>query len=104
MTLTPEQWRTFGIIAGGIATLAIFSFLIKENPFYRFFDSATFVDVRNVWERPSDFRFSDLRASVGFGIRLRTPFVLLRFDYGWKLDRRLGESRGAFHFSIGQAF
>jgi hypothetical protein len=29
---------------------------------------------------------------------------MLRFDYGFKLDRRSGESRGAFFFSIGQAF
>jgi outer membrane translocation and assembly module TamA len=29
---------------------------------------------------------------------------MIRFDYGWKLDRRSGESKGAFHFSIGQAF
>lgn len=26
------------VVVGGIATLAIFSFLIKENPFYRFFE------------------------------------------------------------------
>lgn len=33
-----NAWETVTIIAGGIATLAIFSFLIKENPFYRFFE------------------------------------------------------------------
>src|SRR2546423_3840431 len=32
------KWEIFGIILGGIATLAIFSFLYKENPFYRFFE------------------------------------------------------------------
>ncbi len=73
-------------------------------PFYRFIDSAAFLDIGNVWQRPSDFRLSDLRKSAGFGLRLRNPFILLRFDYGWKLDRMTGESSGAFHFSIGQAF
>jgi outer membrane protein assembly complex protein YaeT len=87
---------------GGQAILLLNNEL--RTPFYRFFDAATFVDVGNVWARPSDFRFNDLRTSAGFGIRVRTPFVILRFDYGWKLDRRPGESRGAFHFSIGQAF
>jgi outer membrane protein insertion porin family len=38
------------------------------------------------------------------GLRLRTPYFMLRFDYGFKLDRQRGESRGAFFFSIGQAF
>jgi hypothetical protein len=32
------NWDNFTIISGGIATLAIFSFLIKENGFYRFFE------------------------------------------------------------------
>jgi hypothetical protein len=36
--VTAEFWTTVGIIAGGVATLAIFSFLIKENPFYRVFE------------------------------------------------------------------
>lgn len=32
------NWTTFTILSGGIATLAIYSFLIKENSFYRFFE------------------------------------------------------------------
>ena len=31
-------WDIASVIIGGICTLAIFSFLIKENPFYRFFE------------------------------------------------------------------
>jgi len=45
-----------------------------------------------------------LRKTAGFGLRLRTPFLMIRFDYGFKLDRRPGESQGAFFISIGQAF
>jgi len=33
-----NYWQLATIAIGGIATLAIFSFLIKENPFYRFFE------------------------------------------------------------------
>jgi len=36
--MSTEIWTTAGIILGGIATLAIFSFLWKENPFYRLFE------------------------------------------------------------------
>ena len=40
----------------------------------------------------------------GFGLRIRTPYFLLRADYGLKLDRKPGEPLGKFFFSIGQAF
>ena len=33
-----SPWETASILLGGFATLAMFSFLIKENPFYRFFE------------------------------------------------------------------
>lgn len=35
---TLSGWPLATVLVGGIATLAIFSFLIKENPFYRFFE------------------------------------------------------------------
>jgi len=73
-------------------------------PAYKFVDAAAFLDVGNVYDTVSDFSFSGLRASAGLGLRIRNPFILLRFDYGFKLNRREGESRGAFHFGIGQAF
>jgi outer membrane translocation and assembly module TamA len=45
---------------------------------------------------------------VGFGLRYRSPVGPLRFDVGFKVDRReIGgrlEPRRAFHFSFGQAF
>src|SRR3989338_6929672 len=31
-------WGDWTTIMGGVCTLAIFSFLIRENPFYRFFE------------------------------------------------------------------
>ena len=33
-----DNWKIAEILIGGIATLAIFSFIIKENPVYRFFE------------------------------------------------------------------
>lgn len=38
MSLSPEQWRELTLLFAGLSTLAVFSFLIKENPFYRFFE------------------------------------------------------------------
>jgi len=73
-------------------------------PLFWIFDAVTFVDVGNVFPRASDFKLSELRTAGGFGLRIRNPFVVLRFDYGFKFNRRPGETRGAFFFSIGQAF
>jgi hypothetical protein len=33
-----NYWQMATILLGGLGTLAIFSFLLKENPFYRFFE------------------------------------------------------------------
>jgi outer membrane protein assembly complex protein YaeT len=73
-------------------------------PLISIFDGVGFVDLGNVYDSVSNFDPFDLRKSAGFGLRLRTPYFLLRADYGFKLDRKPGESRGAFFFSIGQAF
>jgi outer membrane protein assembly complex protein YaeT len=88
--------------AGGNAVLVLNEEL--RYPLYGFLDAVTFVDVGNVFPRVSDFRFSDLRTTGGFGLRVRNPFVVLRFDYGFKFSRLPGEKLGAFFFSIGQAF
>jgi outer membrane protein assembly complex protein YaeT len=88
--------------AGGNAVLVLNEEI--RYPLFRVFDAVTFVDIGNVFPRVSDFRIKDLRSAGGFGLRIRNPFVVLRFDYGFKFGRRPGESIGAFFFSIGQAF
>ena len=72
-------------------------------PIFGILQGVGFVDIGNVYPRISDFDFN-MRKSAGAGIRLKIKFIPLRFDYGLKLDRKPGESRGAFFFSIGQAF
>jgi outer membrane protein assembly complex protein YaeT len=87
---------------GGDALLVINNEL--RFPLYKFLDGTTFLDIGNVYPTISDFSLLDVRSAAGVGLRVRTPYVLLRLDYGLKLDRRVGESRGAWYFSIGQAF
>ncbi len=62
-----------------------------------------FVDAGNVWVN-QQIDLTDLRASYGAGLRYSTPVGPLRIDYGIKINRQPGESRGEVHFNIGHAF
>jgi outer membrane protein insertion porin family len=46
----------------------------------------------------------DFRRSAGTGLRYITPAGAISLEYGFKLDRRAGESVGQLHFSIGTIF
>jgi outer membrane protein insertion porin family len=63
-----------------------------------------FLDLGNIYSKVSDLSLAGVRKVGGAGLRIRTPYFLLRADYGIKLDRKPGESFGKFFFSIGQAF
>jgi outer membrane protein insertion porin family len=99
-TLGPTDF--FGDPAGGNAVVLLNQEL--RFPAYGIFDGAGFVDVGNVFPTVRDFSLGNLRKTMGAGLRIRTPYFLIRLDYGFKLDRRPGERLGSFFFSIGQAF
>ena len=48
--------------------------------------------------------FENFRRSAGLGLLYITPVGPISLDYGFKLDRRAGESIGELHFSIGAMF
>jgi len=73
-------------------------------PLISIFDGVAFADIGNVFPSVRNFSFTDLRESAGIGLRVRTPWVLLRGDWGFILDRRPGEPTSRIYFSIGQAF
>jgi outer membrane protein insertion porin family len=74
--------------------------------------TVVFLDAGNVWTEAWQFQLGDLRSNAGGGIRIESPFGLLRLDAGYQLtplpDLRVdGETRSRrwrLHFSIGQAF
>ena len=92
----------FGAPIGGNAMLVFNTEL--RFPLYKFFDGVAFVDAGNVYRHLGDFTPFDLRASYGVGLRIRTPYIVLRLDYGLKFRPRPGESPNKFFGSIGQAF
>ena len=100
-TITPRGFPT-----GGNAVLIMNGEL--RVPVWKEFGAAVFVDGGNVFRRVTQFDIGELRGSVGFGVRYRSPIGPVRVDLGFKLDRReIGgrlEPRTALHFSFGQAF
>ena len=66
--------------------------------------AAVFVDAGSVWlwkQPPYGF---DMREAAGLSLRYITAVGPLSVDYGWKLDRRPGESAGQWSFTIGMVF
>ncbi len=63
-----------------------------------------FFDMGNVWLKAGDINPKDLKFTTGLGLRYNTPVGPLSVDYGIKLRRDTGESRGELHFSVGHAF
>lgn len=91
-----------GLPQGGEAV-----FILNQElrfPIYRKLSGVVFADFGNIYAKTSGFDPFDVRKTAGFGLRFQTPFALLRFDWGFKLDRRPGEPLSKIFFSIGQAF
>ena len=96
--------RTFlGDAAGGEAL-----FIVNQEvrvPLGRYLQGVGFLDAGRPFAAIGDFSLRDLSASVGLGVRIRTPVVMLRVDFGQPLDRVDGQRpSGRFFFSIGQMF
>jgi outer membrane protein insertion porin family len=62
-----------------------------------------FLDAGNVYTANNQFDLGELRRSAGFGVRILTPVGPVRLDWGFKLDRRPGESIGELGFLLGRS-
>lgn len=71
-----------------------------------FLKLATFFDIGNVWREVEDFGSGDFKASIGFGVRVKTPLGPMKLDYGFPLSTEPGEEdkEGKFHFSLSRTF
>lgn len=62
-----------------------------------------FYDLGNAWSEDEDY-MTDLRSSVGGGIRWFSPMGPLRLEWGYNLDPKEAEPQSDFQFSIGRFF
>ena len=104
---TPATIDKDGFPQGGEG-LVIFNAEIRA-PVARGLGVVGFVDSGNVFEHVSDISLVDLRGSVGFGVRYKSPIGPIRVDLGFKLHRDVNavgqrEPLTALHISLGQAF
>lgn len=76
-------------------------------PIAWWFHGVVFADGGYAFDDVSRITFGDLRWSTGAGLRLVSPYLTLRIDYGIRLDdvEYLPDlPRGRFHFGIGHIF
>jgi outer membrane protein assembly factor BamA len=73
-------------------------------PLFKIVRGVGFFDAGRAFDRVADMSFSGLPTSAGFGLRISTPFVLLRVDAGVPFDMAFGAKRPRWFFSIGQMF
>lgn len=94
-----------GDVVGGnkkfLATAELIVPLVKGLKGLVFFDAGSVFDsdLDNVFDE--DF---EIRAGTGVGIRFFSPLGPLSLDWGYKLDRKEGESSSEFHFGVGRPF
>ena len=73
-------------------------------PLFGWVHGVAFVDAGNVFEKASEFSLSNLEVGAGGGLRINSPFALLRIDFGIPLTNRPRQSSGRWYFGIGHAF
>ncbi|MCX5716520.1 MAG: outer membrane protein assembly factor [Candidatus Omnitrophica bacterium] len=78
--------------------------LEARRPIYKKLTGAVFFDAGKTFHDFSDIDKNDLRESAGLGLRYLTPWVVLRADYGFILDRKPGDNLGKLHLTISMPF
>jgi len=93
-------------LPGGDALLALNGEV--RFPVRGWLQGVTFVDAGNVFARRGDLSFKDLAVGYGIGLRLASPFAMLRVDYA--LPSRVlptdpnPSKKGRWYFGIGHIF
>ena len=73
-------------------------------PLTRRLQGVGFWDYAHVFGETGDFTGLRVRNSLGTGVRLLLPFIILRVDYGYPINQDDRNDKGRWYFAIGQAF
>jgi outer membrane translocation and assembly module TamA len=73
-------------------------------PVWRWVKGVAFLDAGNAFVDPSHISLGDLKVGTGLGLRLDTPYALLRFDVGFPVPQQSNTLIRRWYFSIGQMF
>ena len=91
-----------GIPTGG-ETLVILNHEARF-PIYGWAHGVAFVDAGNIFGKDEPFSWRALRLGYGFGLRLDTPFGMLRADVGIPKTALSSTKTTRFHFGFGHVF
>ena len=83
--------------------LLVFNQEMRVRP-HRWFGAVAFIDAGNVFPRARDISFTKLEAGAGFGLRVISPFAILRVDFGMAITSRKTQPAGRWYFGIGHTF
>ncbi len=92
----------FGDVVGGNAVL-VFNQEVRF-PLFKMVRGVGFFDAGRAFDTVGHLSFTDLAPGAGLGLRVQTPFVLVRVDMGVPFDTAFGRRRAKWFFSIGQMF
>ncbi len=73
-------------------------------PIFKWLRGVGFLDAGNVFTKARDVTFAKLNVGTGAGLRIHSPFALLRIDFGLPLTDRDQQPRGRWYVGIGQTF
>lgn len=66
--------------------------------------AVAFLDTGQAFGESENISFSKFRSDYGFGFRWNAPFGPMRFEWGFPIAKKSGESSTVFNFVIGQSF
>jgi outer membrane protein assembly factor BamA/autotransporter translocation and assembly factor TamB len=73
-------------------------------PLTRRLQGSAFWDYAHIYGETGDFAGLRVRNSLGAGVRLLLPFIIVRVDYGYPVNQDQRNDKGRWYFAIGQAF
>ena len=95
--------RSIGENAEGSTSIVVFNQEVRF-PLTTRLQGATFWDYGHIYGETGDFTGLRVRNSLGTGVRLLLPFIIVRVDYGYPLNQDARNDKGRWYFAIGQAF